>query len=535
MDVRLPDGTIIANVPEGTTQSELMRRVGLMNAVETPKPEPTFMERMSTATGRGFEAIPESGTGISFGIKSALGMKPEASATAEQIRKEKLADKGVPGISFEELEKTYADKGLLETLKKTPAYIGEQILQSAPSMAIPIAVGSGVAAVSGPLAPITGPLAGIGTYGVQQFGNFMRRQAEEGATGETAEPGKAAATAAVTAPVGYFTDRLTLGLGKIPEKILGKEVAAELAKRTGANVGTRMATGATLGIVAESPTEVLEQMAERWQAGLPLKDDDAIREYKEAFFGAAAVGGVGGAAARAIKRAEPAVTPPPPPPPPAPAAVAAQPATQVEKPAEPLAIGMSEPFTPVSLPDGSVALTKSDLDAYEQEQFDKKYAPQPNLNQVVPAETPPQLGYSPLPGVPKITQDGTVLLTPEQEFEAQYAPQKTRITTEVWNAMSPEEKDAASVKAMLEEQQRISDAEVEAQGKVKKETGFKGRWTPEERAALGIEEPVKPPKPADRSINLENIGVDNQLITEGAKPFIDRKQAVEAAKLQPTL
>jgi hypothetical protein len=32
MDVRLPDGTIIINVPEGTTQSELMRRVGLMPA-----------------------------------------------------------------------------------------------------------------------------------------------------------------------------------------------------------------------------------------------------------------------------------------------------------------------------------------------------------------------------------------------------------------------------------------------------------------------------------------------------------------------
>jgi polyhydroxyalkanoate synthesis regulator phasin len=32
MDVRLPDGTIITNVPEGTTQSELMRRVGLMPA-----------------------------------------------------------------------------------------------------------------------------------------------------------------------------------------------------------------------------------------------------------------------------------------------------------------------------------------------------------------------------------------------------------------------------------------------------------------------------------------------------------------------
>jgi hypothetical protein len=603
-----------------------MRRVGLMNAMETPKPEPTFMERVGTATSRGLEAVPENIAGIGLGLKSALGMKPEASAQAEQIRKEKGEDKGVPGISFEELQKTYGDKGLLEALKKTPAYVSEQILQSAPSMALPLAAGAGAAAVSGPLAPVVGPLAGIGTYGLQQFGSFMRRQAEEGATGETLDPAKAGIAAAVSAPIGYFADRLTLGLGKIPEKILGKEVAAELAKRTGANVGTRAATGATLGIIAESPTEVLEQMAERWQAGLPLNDEDAIREYKEAFFGAAAVGGVGGAAGHAMKKAQPVSKPP------APEAVAPAPE---EKPAEPekkplalgvsepfaprvfpdgsvattpediqryeeeqfrkkyepqpadekptlalglsepfaprvfpdgsvattpedikryeeeqfrkkyeaqpadkkptLALGLSEPFTPVSLPDGSVALTQSELDAYEQEQFEKKYAPQPNRNEAVVAETPPQLGYSPLPGVPKITSEGTVLLTPEQEFQARYAPQKARITTEAWNAMTPEEKDAASVKAALEEQQRISDAEAEAAGKTKKETGFKGRWTPEERAALGIEEPTKPPKPADRSVNLENVGVGNQLITEGAAPFSDRKQAVDAAKLQPTL
>jgi Large polyvalent protein associated domain 38 len=552
----------------------LVNNQWLTEPIAAPKPEPTFMERAGTAATRGLEAVPESISGIGLGIKSALGMKPEASAQAAQIRKEKEAEQGAtPGISFEELQKTYSDKGLLEALKKAPAYVTEQVLQSAPSMALPMAAGTGAAAISGPLAPIVGPLAGIGTYGLQQFGQFMRRQAEEGATGETLAPGKAATAAAVTAPIGYFADRLTLGLGKIPEKIIGKEAAAELAKRAGANVGTRAATGATLGVIAESPTEVLEQMAERWQAGLSLKDEDAMREYKEAFFGAAAVGGLGGAAGHAMQKAQPVAKTPP-----APEAVA--PAEPEKKPlaigmAEPfaprvfpdgsvattpediqryeeeqfrkkyeaqpadkkptLALGLSEPFTPVSLPDGSVALTQSELDAYEQEQFEKKYAPQPNRNEAVVAETPPQLGYSPLPGVPKVTSEGTVLLTPEQEFKARYAPQKARITAEAWNAMTPEEKDAASVKAALEEQQRIRDAEAEAAGKTKKETGFKGRWTPEERAALGIEEPIKPPKPADRSVNPENIGVDNQLITEGAKPFADRTQAAEAAKLQPTL
>ena len=47
-----------------------------------------------------------------------------------------------------------------------------------------------------------------------------------------------------------------------------------------------------------------------------------------------------------------------------------------------LAIGMNQPFTPVGLPDGSVALTQQDLDDYEREQFEKQYAPQPNLNPV---------------------------------------------------------------------------------------------------------------------------------------------------------
>lgn len=114
-----------------------------------------------------------------------------------------------------------------------------------------------------------------------------------------------------------------------------------------------------------------------------------------------------------------------------------------------LALGMTQPFSPVSLPDGSVALTQADLDAYEQEQFEKKYAAQPNLNTVVPAETPPQLGYSPLPGVPKVTPEGTVLLNQEQEFQARYAPQKKRISTEAWQAMSPQEQADALLEAQL--------------------------------------------------------------------------------------
>jgi hypothetical protein len=283
-----------------------MSQKDIIDAIENdilkrPKEEPTFLQRAKAAAKRGLEEPVESVAGIGLGLKSALGMKEQAGQQAADIRREAAQPKEGPmPTTWEELEQTYGKEGAIEALKKFPTYVAEQILQSAPSMAAPLAVGAGAAALSGPAAPIVGPLAGLGTYGLQQFGQFMQRQAQEGATGETLAPGKAAAVAAATAPLGYFADRFALGLTKVPAKVLGEGALAELAKRTGASVAGRAATGAGLGILAEAPTEVIEQIAERWQAGLPLDTEDAKREYKEAFFGAAAVGGVGGAAAHVL-------------------------------------------------------------------------------------------------------------------------------------------------------------------------------------------------------------------------------------------
>ena len=271
------------------------------------KPESTTAERLKGAAARGLEAVPESFAGVGLGLKSALGMA-SAGEQAAAIREEAKKPQ-VPGTSWESIEQAYEKEGLLSALKKAPSFIGEKILESAPSMAVPLAAGAAAGAVSGPFAPIVAPLAGIGTYGVQQFGQFMRRQAEEGATADTLDPGKAAVASAVSAPLGYFADRFTLGLSKVPTKVIGNEIAAELAKRT-SGVAGRAVKGATLGIVAEAPTEVLEQAAERWQAGLSLTDEDAKREYKEAAAGAVAIGGVGGAASRVLQGAPKAeVTP----------------------------------------------------------------------------------------------------------------------------------------------------------------------------------------------------------------------------------
>jgi len=292
----------IVNVP-GVGQVRFpddMSQEDIINAIENDilkKPEPGFIDRSKQAFKTGLEQIPESLAGIELGGRAALGQKEEASRQAAAIRAQEQQQKPIAPITYEELEKTYGKDGAIEVLKKLPAYISEQILQSAPSMAVPLAA---AAAVTPFTSPLGGLLAGIGTYGTQQFGQFMRRQAQEGATGETLAPGKAAAVAAATAPIGFFADKFLIGLGKFPPKILGSEALAELAKRTGQSLPGRITTGATLGVIAEAPTEVLEQMAERYQAGLPLDTEDAYKEYKEAFAGAAAVGGVGGATARAL-------------------------------------------------------------------------------------------------------------------------------------------------------------------------------------------------------------------------------------------
>jgi hypothetical protein len=51
----------------------------------------------------------------------------------------------------------------------------------------------------------------------------------------------------------------------------------------------------------------------------------------------------------------------------------------------PLALGSEGVFTPVALPDGSVAMTREDLAQYEESQFQKKYAPQEGEKPYAPA------------------------------------------------------------------------------------------------------------------------------------------------------
>ena len=286
----------------GAVPDELGRYDAAKQPTETTpgqqKPEDAgFIERNIAAAKRGVESFGDVTGGLGLAGSAITGTPEETASKMREIKRQQAQPQQTPGLTAADIERIYKEKGLLSAASQVPSYISEQILQSAPQMAVPLAAGAAAGAVSGPFAPVVAPLVGVGAYGVQQFGNFLTRQAQEKNDPKELEILKAAGTAAATAPLGYFADRFTAGLGSLSAKKAGSEILKELsARQVAAKVGKRVAVGATAGVIAEAPLEVLEQAAERWQAGLSLTGDDAANEYREAFFGAAAAGaGIGGA------------------------------------------------------------------------------------------------------------------------------------------------------------------------------------------------------------------------------------------------
>ena len=272
------------------------------------KPEDVgILSGTGAAFKRGLESFGDVGQGYGIAGLKLFGSDEEVAKKMAEAKAEQAKTVEKPAISFADLERIYKEKGLGAALSNVPKYIAESTAESAPQMAVPLAAGAAAGLASGPFAPIVAPVVGIGTYGLQQFGNLMNRQGQEAKTPEDISVGKAAIASAIQAPIGYFVDRYTLGLGGMGEKGVF-EVGKELAKRKAAGeIGTlgvasgvakQAGKGAAQGFIAEAPTEVLEQSLERWQAGLPLADADAYREYKEAFFGAGGVGLTGGAISR---------------------------------------------------------------------------------------------------------------------------------------------------------------------------------------------------------------------------------------------
>lgn len=179
------------------------------------------------------------------------------------------------------------------------SFVGETIGESAVPMATTIlagtAAGAAYGAIGGPGGAAVGAIVGTAVGALSQipffYGQNRERQKQED----------------VTAGRPVEIDERTAALAAIPQAtaegivdrfLVGKLLPPSFLNR--GNILTRLVKGSTAGVLAEVPTEIGQQVLERWQAGLSLDSDEAFEEYKQAAIAAAAAGGTISGVATAV-------------------------------------------------------------------------------------------------------------------------------------------------------------------------------------------------------------------------------------------
>jgi hypothetical protein len=188
-------------------------------------------------------------------------------------------------------------------------YVTEMAAQSAPISAVGLAGGAagfktGAAigtVVGGPVgAGIGGAVGGfVGAAGAMLpffYGGNRERQKEAIDRGYRTEVDEGAALLTAI-PQASLDSILNLF---VVSKVGKAFVPAAIQK--GGGIFTRVSKGTATGVLTETPTELGQQVLERYQAGLPMNTPEAIEEYKAAAAGGAILGGILGGGSGAISR-----------------------------------------------------------------------------------------------------------------------------------------------------------------------------------------------------------------------------------------
>jgi hypothetical protein len=278
-----------------------------------PKPEDVgFLARAGESLKQGVTSFGDIKRGYELGSAKDRGDLEAAALKMKEIKSE-AGQQVTPTLTAADINRIAHEKGLLPAGAQVPSYIVEQVLKSGPQFAVPLLtsllVGTGTAMVTGPAAPIAAPvaatIAGIGAYGLQQYGNFMSTQGLVNKAPEDLDPAKAREWAAYTAPLGFLVDKFVGGIGsKLGQKAMMSKVTQEIAKRKAAGEGVTAAVTKEIGKatlkggargISEMPTEMLEQAAEIHQAGGDIFTEESKEQIFEAGWAGLAVGsGIGG-------------------------------------------------------------------------------------------------------------------------------------------------------------------------------------------------------------------------------------------------
>jgi hypothetical protein len=301
----MPDGRIGRfEVPEGTSPEEAQQLIASslgqmdLGSAATPK------KGIGAALGSGTESFIGS---LRTGAEAIFS--PEEAARKGLEREEARAGKYADQIGLDRLKEVYAKQGLTGAIGEVGRQIPLAIAEQAPNIAATLGsakLGATAGSVFGPVGTGIGAIGGaLVPSALQLFGsNIQRQAAEQQATGQPLDISRssAAGAAAIQAPLDVAATFIPLG-GKMAGKFLGKEVeqllmrggtdaAEKLAKESFAKTLTK---GVAVGAAAEIPTEITQQMLERYQAGLDLTSPDALKEYGEVAYQAGLLSPIGGA------------------------------------------------------------------------------------------------------------------------------------------------------------------------------------------------------------------------------------------------
>jgi hypothetical protein len=257
--------------------------------------EQTFAKEYTARFGVAPEAPEDDGTAIGRGWERGMASAKTRLGTTQRIIGEQTGLDFLKNYGIDVEEQGNYEQLLAQLSQPTPleytdvkglgsgfTFVGEQLGQTAPETgaimgATLLGTIGGTAATGNPVAGTAlGITAGALTASPTIFGGHVQRQEEEVKAGRK---DKVDLTDALAATVGSATveaiaDRfLILGLIKPGQKIFSRTIG-----------------GLIEGAAVEAPTEILQQVLERAQAGLPLTDDAAMQEYITSGISGAVVG-----------------------------------------------------------------------------------------------------------------------------------------------------------------------------------------------------------------------------------------------------
>jgi len=172
------------------------------------------------------------------------------------------------------------------------ATLGSQVPQLGSTL-LGSAAGAKIGAIAGPGGIAVGAIVGGLAANLPFFyGSNREAQKEEVLAGNRIEvsEGAAALTAIPQSVLDLIADRFLVG-GFTGKLVGGGGLFTKGVKAGIKEIGKRGAVGATKGVITEVPTEIGQQVLERFQAGKSLTSKEAIDEYKEVAAAAALIGG----------------------------------------------------------------------------------------------------------------------------------------------------------------------------------------------------------------------------------------------------